>query len=203
MHEQNPTQKAVDGTATGRRRFAASLLTAVGAGLLARKADAFPPAAGGHFTAATQILSPYGISVGGSYDAELGHDVLTVTALPQAGTQCDLVGAELTSGGEIIPCFRTSSFDGTNTFVHYAPGGIIPCIRVTIVGPLMTYDLIDPTERDIIPCIRVAAEHTADGGLGPIVATIDPDEEGLSIVVGTRTYRLIEGQLVEDVQPPR
>jgi hypothetical protein len=39
----------------------------------------------------------------------------------------------------------------------------------------MTYELFDPTEGDIIPCIRVAAEHAADGGLGPTVVTIEPD----------------------------
>jgi hypothetical protein len=189
---------AVDG---GRRRFGAGLLAALGGGLLVRSAEAFPAAAPGQFNAATHILGPYGVSVGGAFDAALGHDVLTVTALPQAGTQYDFVGAELTSDSDILPCWRTSSFDETTTFLHYTPGGIIPCIKVTIAGPLMTYDLIDPHEGDIIPCIRVAAEHTADGGLGPIVVTADPDED-LRIEVGTRSYRLVDGQLV-DVTPPR
>jgi hypothetical protein len=202
MKDENATAKSVDGTpAEGRRRFGVGLLAAVGAGLLTRRADAFPSASAGHFNAATQILSDYGVSVGGSFDAELGHDVLKVTALPQVGTQYDLVFAELTSDGEVIPCYRTSSFDGTITSLHYAPGGIIPCIRVTVAGPLMTYELFDPNEGDIIPCIRVAAEHTADGSLGLISASVDPEEE-FEIAVGSRLYRLIEGQLVEDVPPP-
>jgi hypothetical protein len=201
MHDETAGVKPVDGAPeAGRRRFGVGLLAAVGGGLLARKVEAFPAAAGGHFNSATQILSHYGVSVGGSFDAELGHDLLKVTALPQAGTQYDLVFAELTSDGGLDPCYLTSSFDGTITSVHFAPGGIIPCIRVTVAGPLMTYELIDPHEGDIIPCIRVAAEHTADGGLGAIVASVDPDED-FRIAVGTRTYRLIEGQLVEDTAP--
>lgn len=150
--------------------------------------------------AVTNVLKRYGVSVGGAFDATLGHDVMTVTTVPQAETQYDFVVAELTSEGGLDPCIRTSSFGGNETFVHYAPGGIIPCIKVAIEGPLMTYELIDPNDGDIIPCIRVAAEHAADGGLGTITAAVDPDED-FQIAVGTRTYRLIDGQLVEDIAP--
>lgn len=188
-------------SAVGRRRFGAGLLTTLGAGLLARTAEGFPPDAAGHFNAATNVLNRYGMSVGGAFDATLGHDVLTVTTVPQAETQYDFVVSELNSQGGLDPCFRTSVFGDNETFVHYAPGGIIPCIRVAIEGPLMTYDLIDPDDGGIIPCIRVAAEHAPGGGLGPITATVDPDED-FQIAVGTRTYRLMDGQLV-DVTPPR
>jgi hypothetical protein len=203
MKEANEREKGAQGMADpGRRRFGAGLVGALGGGLLmaAGKAEAFPAGAGGDFNAATNVLKRYGVGVGGAFDATLGHDVLTVTALPQLGTQYDLVVAEPDSQGGILPCWRTSSFDGTTTSIHYAPGEIIPCIRVTVAGPLMTYDLLDPSDGDILPCVRVTAEHTADGGLGPIVATVEPDED-FKIVVGTHTYRLTDGQLIEEVTP--
>jgi hypothetical protein len=183
-----------------RRRFGVGVLAAVGGGLLTRTAEGFPAGAAGDFNAATHVLRRYGVSVGGAFDAAVGRDVLTVTSIPQAQTQHDFVVAELTSEGTVVPCYRTSSFDGSATFIHYSPGGIDPCLKVAVVGPLMTYELIDPSDGDIIPCIRVAAEHTADGGLGPIVVTADPDED-LRMVIGSRSYRLIDGQLVDESAP--
>ena len=195
------TKSDTPGPELGRRRFGTGILAALGGGLLARTAEGFPAAANGDFNAATNVLKRYGVSVGGAFDAALGHDVMTITTVPQAETQYDFVLAELNSEGGLDPCIRASSFGGNETFVHYAPGGIIPCISVAIEGPLMTYDLIDPHEGDIIPCVRVAAEHSRDGGLGPITITVDPEEQ-LQVMVGTLTYALIDGRLV-DVTPPR
>src|SRR5688572_19420131 len=105
-----------EGRSVGRRRFGAGLLTALGGGLLAGKAEAFPASAHGDFNAATRILNRYGMSVGGAFDDVLGHDVLKVTTIPQIDTQYDHELGQLSSAGEIDPCFRTSFFQEATAF---------------------------------------------------------------------------------------
>ena len=116
--------------------------------------------------------------------------------------------------GEIIPCIKTSVYGDDASFTHFHlgeidpgeidPGEIVPCVRTRIEGHTRaTHELFDSDDGGIIPCIKVVSEMQDGGHLGAIVVEVSPDEN-FSVVVGERTYLLIEGELREQrTEPPR
>ena len=186
-----------------RRLFGTGLFVALFGGLLARTTQGFPEGAQNHFNAATRILSRYGLSVGGAFDQTLGHDVLTVTSIPQSETQYDFVEAEVNAAGGINPCWKTSSFQASTDFTAFdenQAGGIVPCTKTTVAGEQTIFEQLDtnqaggivPCSRTIIeesltvhklfdpnvaggidPCWIAESERLADGRLGPVEVVVN------------------------------
>jgi hypothetical protein len=211
-----------------RRGFGAGMLATLCGGLLAKPADAFPRGADADFKRATKILSGYGLSISGAFDEILNHDVLTTTSVPLNDTQYDFVVGQLNEVSGIIPCSKTSFFQGAAEFTAFdenpaggilpctkttvvetrttfgqldtnQAGGIIPCLKTTIEGSLATHELFDLNEAGgIVPCIVVGAERLADGSLGPAEVTVNDPALNFTVRIGPRTYRLVDGGLVED-----
>jgi len=212
-----------------RRWFGTGFFFALLGGFLVRTAQAFPEGAQSHFSAATRILNRYGLSVAGMFDQKLGHDVLTVTSIPQAETQYDFVGADLNTAGGVDPCWKTSSFQGSTEFTAFEEnqtggilpctkttaagertifeqldrnqaGGIVPCSRTIIEEPLTTHMVFDPNVAGgIEPCYLAGAERKVDGTLGPVEVVVNDPELNFTVRIGPRTYRLVRGALVEEV----
>ena len=201
----------------GRRQLGIGLLAALGGGLgFARTAQAFPNSAGGEFNAASRILARYGVGVNGGFDGTIapGHDLLTVEVVPQPLIEYRQVVGPQNRIGEIIPCIKTSVYGDDASFTHFHlgeidpgeidPGEIVPCVRTRIEGHTRaTHELFDSDDGGIIPCIKVVSEMQDGGHLGAVVVEVSPDEN-FSVVVGERTYLLIEGELREQrTEPPR
>jgi hypothetical protein len=206
----------------GRRQLGIGLLTALGGGLgFAKAAQAFPNSSGGEFNAASRILARYGVGVNGGFDGTSapGHDLLTVEVAPQPLIEYRQVVGPRNRLGEIIPCIKTSVYGDDASFTHFHlgetdpgeidPGEIVPCVRTTLEGhTLATHELFDSDDRgddgEIIPCIKVVSEMHEGGHLGAIEVTVFDPDENFSVVVGERTYLLIEGELREQrTEPPR
>lgn len=173
------------GTGLSRRHLGAGLLATLAVGLLHKTAEALPEGSAGHFTAATEILQRYGLSVTGAVAATPARDVLTISTLPQPDTQYDGVLYERTAAGTIIPCVKTSSFQGTTRFEALHESGIDPCFKTTVDGALITSEVFH--EGDINPCYRtelvrathgIASEVFHEGATGEITpcykTTVDP-----------------------------
>jgi hypothetical protein len=179
------------GSRVNRRRFGTGLFVALFGGLFVRTAQAFPEGAQNHFKAATRILNRYGLSVAGMFDETLGHDVLTVTSIPQTETQYDFVGAELNTAAGIDPCWKTSSFEGVTDFTAFEEnpvGSIIPCTRTTVAEEDTIFEHFDMNQAGgIVPCTKttVAGEQT-------VFEQLDTNQAG-GIVPCSRT--IIEGRL--------
>lgn len=210
-----------------RRTFGITVLAAIGGALSVRTAEAFPEGSLRLFALATQILKRFGLSVSGA--SERGHDVLTVNALPEPEIQYDFVLNEADTFGGIVPCTKTSFFEDVTEFTHFdmnAAGGIVPCVKTTIAEPVITFEHFDadaaggiaPCVKTTVdeplttfelfgagavsgiqPCVHVGAERLADGELGLIEVSVNEPELRFVVVIGSRTYRLVSGQLVEDI----
>jgi hypothetical protein len=200
-------------TDRGRRQLGAGLLAVLGGGLgVTGLAQAFPRSSAGEFNAASRILSRYGVSVNGAFDGTVapGHDALTIEVVPQPMTEYRQVVGPRNRIGVIIPCIRTSVFGDDASFTHFHPGEIVPCVRTAIEGDdRAIHELFDasddPSDGAIVPCVRVESTMLDGGRLGPIVVSVDPDED-FSVQVGSRTYILVAGKLVEsrpDDEMPR
>lgn len=201
----------------GRRQLGIGLLAVLGGGLgVAGAAQAFPNSSTGEFNAASRILSRYGVNVDGGFDgtSALGHDVLTIDVAPQSSIEYRQVVGPRNRIGEIIPCIKTSVYGDDASFTHFHlgetdpgeidPREIVPCVRTTIEGhTLATHELFDSDDGGIIPCIKVVSEMQDGGHLGAIVVTVTEPDENFSVVVGDRTYLLIDGALQEQTTPPR
>ncbi len=176
-------------------------LAAIGGVLSVRTAEAFPEGSLRLFALATQILRRFGLSVSGA--SEEGHDALTVSALPEPEIQSDFVLNEADAFGGIQPCTQTSFFEDVTEFTHFdmnAAGGVVPCVKTTVDEPLTTFELFGAgAVSGIQPCVHVGAERLADGELGLIEVSVNEPELRFVVVIGSRTYRLVSGQLVEDI----
>jgi hypothetical protein len=170
-NESNEGNEPGTAPIAGRRKLNVGLLAALAGGLgMATTAQAFPRSAKGHFNAASRILAPYGVTVGG--DDAGGHDRLDfeIAALPTT-EYTQVVGAR-NPLGEIEPHWMTSVHGGDASATHFHPGEIIPCIRTTIENDtLTTHELFDSEQRGIVPCFTVESEMLAGGHFGTITAT--------------------------------
>jgi hypothetical protein len=68
---------------------------------------------------------------------------------------------------------------------------------------LAIFEGFDLTEGDIIPCIRVETEMLPDGALGGVAVAVDPELRHFTVQVGDLLYRLEDGVLVLEGDPPR
>ena len=109
---------------------------------------------------------------------------------------------DVNAAGGILPCTKTTVATSQTIFEHLdinAAGGIIPCSRTTIEDPHAMFELFDENEAGgVDPCWIVDAEHLADGRLGAIEVTVNDPELTFTVRIGARTYRLVNGALVED-----
>ena len=209
------TNEAIEGNEpdnapnAGRRQLNVGLLAALAGGLgLATTAQAFPRSAHGHFNAASRILAPYGVSVGG--DDASGHDRLDFEIAPLPKTEYTQVVGSRNPLGEIEPHWMTSVFGADATATHFHDGAIVPCVRTKIEATLegnsqATHEVFDVAAGGIIPCIKVTTEMLKGGALGDVEIAIDPGLTSFRLVVGDNTYGLRDGALVlvEETPPTR
>jgi hypothetical protein len=161
----NAMAEDVSESTVSRRRILAGAAAALGGGAIAGVARAFPGGAGGHFVAASEILGRYGVSVkGASANALVAHDVVTLEVEPLPNTQYDhLVGAR-NDAGAIVPCVKTSSFEGVEELSLFEPyeSTEVPCWKTTRQGGVIVSDHFhpgavsppDPVHGEIVPCVR-------------------------------------------------
>jgi len=220
-------QESASGRRPDRRTFTLTLLATLAGALVARRSEAFVQGAEKLFAKASQALRHFGVSVTGTSDR--GHDVLRITALPEPAIQYDFAINEVNEAGGIVPCVLTSFFEEITTFTHYemdvtsgiqpctrttiaepvvtfehldvdAAGGILPCVKTVIDTALTTFELFDEGAfGGVVPCVHVGAERLADGGLGEVVVSVNEPDLHFVVRIGTRVYRLVDGQLVEQV----
>jgi hypothetical protein len=197
--------EAVEGNETdsppdaGRRQLNVAVLAALAGGLgMATTAQAFPRSAKGQLNAASRILAPYGVAVGG--DDASGHDRLDFEIAPLPATEYTQAIGARNLRGEIDPYWMTSVFGADASATHFhacSSGEIVPCVKTRIENhnSLAIHEVFDATEGDIIPCIRVATEMLESGALGAVRIDIDPLLEDVTVVVGDNTYKLVSGVL--------
>ena len=110
---------------------------------------------------------------------------------------------DMNAAGGVVPCVKTTIAVPVITFEHFdvdAAGGIVPCVKTTVDEPLTTFELFGAgAVSGILPCVHVGAERLADGELGLIEVSVNEPELRFVVVIGSRTYRLVSGQLVEDM----
>jgi len=187
----------------GRRQLNVALLAALAGGLgTATAAQAFPRSAHGQFNAASRILAPYGVTVGG--DDASGHDRMGFEIAPLPMTEYTQVVGARNRRGEIEPHWMTSVFGNDATATHFHPGEIIPCVRTTIEhDALATHELFDSDQRGIVPCFTVESEMLNGGHFGTIKATHFHDG---AIVPCVRTtiqgHSLATHEVFETTEPP-
>lgn len=202
------TNEAIEGNEpdsppdAGRRQLNVTLLAALAGGLgMATTAQAFPRSAKGQLNAASRILAPYGVTVGG--DDAGGHDRLDFEIAPLPATEYTQAVGARNLRGEIEPHWMTSVFGEDASATHYhrrLSGEIVPCVKTRIGNDnsLATHEVFDATEADIIPCIKVETVMLEGGALGDVRIDIDPDLTSVKLVVGENTYKLELGALVPD-----
>jgi hypothetical protein len=96
-----------------RRGIVAGAVAALGGAAIAPVAHAFSRGAQARFRAASEILAPFGVTVRGeSANARVAHDVLMLEVEPRRNTQYDHVLGPQNDFGEIIPCIKTTVFEG-------------------------------------------------------------------------------------------
>jgi hypothetical protein len=200
------TNEAIEGNEpdsppdAGRRHLNVALLAALAGGMgMATTAQALPRSAKGQFNAASRILAPYGVAVGG--DDAGGHDRLDFEIAPLDNTEYTQAVGARNLRGEIEPHWMTSVYgeDASATHYHRRPSGdIVPCVKTRIENDnsLAVHEVFDVTEGDIIPCIRVETEMREGGALGDVRIDIDPLLEKVTVFVGTKPYVLRGGVLV-------
>jgi len=213
------TNEAIDGNGSdsppdaGRRKLNVAVLAALGGGLgMATTAQAFPRSAKGQFNAASRILAPYGVTVGG--DDASGHDRMDFEIAPLPATEYTQVVGDRNQRGEIEPYWMTSVFGADASATHFhrrSTGEIVPCVKTRIEdeNSLATHEVFDATEGDIIPCIRVETVMLEGGALGDVRIAIDPDLASVKLIVpgvggiGAKTYELRGGalELASDTTP--
>jgi hypothetical protein len=173
------TNEAIEGNEpdsphnVGRRQLNVAVLAALAGGLgmgMASTAQAFPRSAKGQFNAASRILAPYGVTVGG--DDASGHDRLDFEIAPLPNTEYTQVVGARNGLGEIEPHWMTSAYGKNASATHFHPGEIVPCVRTTIEqDALATHELFDSAQRGIVPCFTVESEMLDGGRFGTIRAT--------------------------------
>ena len=182
-----------------RRQLGVGLLAVLGGGLgVVKTAQAFAPGAEGNFTAASEILGRYGVTVTG--DDSRGYDVLDFQTVPLPQTEYSQIVGTRNLFGEIIPCLKTSVLNDDASFTHFHPndtGGLDPCFRSTIEGhSLATYELLETSEKGTAPSFTVVTQMLDGGVLGAVDVSIDNPNIRLSLRVGGKTYNLVNGELV-------
>lgn len=111
--------------------------------------------------------------------------------------------------GGAEPCWRETAqmldggHIGTITATHFHPastGEIVPCIKTTIEGhSFAIYELLEADGKGgVDPCFTVASQMPDGGGFSAVDVTIDNPRLPLRLYVGGRTYRLADGELVEE-----
>jgi len=201
LNKQPDLAKDQDSTPDLNRRYlGVGLVAVLGTGLgVTNMAQAFPPGSAGEFNAVSRILARYGVSVRGEFDQTVtpGHDVLTTRVVQQPVTEYRQEIGTLGRAG-IIPCVKTSVFEGDASFIHFHPGEIVPCVRTTIERHVRaTHELFDTDEGGIVPCVKVASEMLDGGLLGAVEVSVNVLDVDFSVRVGGKFYLLVEGSLVE------
>ncbi len=201
--ELSTTKESGSPTDLSRRQLGVGLLVALGGGLaVANTAEAFTRSQIRDLAVASRILEPYGLAVGGFFDrsADPAREVLITKVTPLAATEYRQVVTRRTEVRGIVPCVKTSHFEGmdqlslfdpddsaidpcwlttrrgdviTSTHFHPNPtaGAPIPCVRTTIEGhTLATHELLDADQGGIDPCWRSTAEMLEGGQIGTITA---------------------------------
>jgi hypothetical protein len=168
----------MDGDSFDRRRLLTGLCAVVGGSLVARSARGFPRGAANDFKAATRILDPYGVTVGGQTID--GHDVIGFDVVPIAGTGYRQSVSARNAAGGLDRQVETSVLGEDASFTHFHPGEVSPCWRGTIVGHSRAVtEIFDADQGGIQPCWRESAELLEGGHIGTLTAThFHPGETG-------------------------
>jgi len=189
----------------GRRKLNVAALAAVAGGLgigMATAAQAFPRSAKGQFNAASRILAPYGVTVGG--DDASGHDRLDFEIAPLPATEYTQVVGDRNQRGEIEPHWMTSVYGKDASATHFHPGEIVPCVRTTIEhDALATHELFDSAQRGIVPCFTVESEMLDGGHFGTIRATHFHDGAIIPCIKTTiEGHSLATHEVFDTTRPP-
>jgi hypothetical protein len=144
-----------------RRTFLAGMIAAIGAGLGARTAFAFPPGTQGLVQAATSILQRFGVSVAATGNTETNRDVLTFTVTPSDEIQYDQIVNSST--GET--CWITSSFRDFVEFTNFAMATGQPELKIASQGGQSVIELLDPQAHIRVTIAGGATYELQDGEL--------------------------------------
>ena len=205
------TNEAIEGNEpdsphnVGRRQLNVAVLAALAGGLgmgMASTAQAFPRSAKGQFNAASRILAPYGVTVGG--DDASGHDRLDFEIAPLPATEYTQVVGGRNQRGEIEPHWMTSVYGNDASATHFHPGEIVPCVRTKIEqDALATHELFDSAQRGIVPCFTVESEMLDGGHFGTIRATHFHDGAIIPCIKTTiEGHSLATHEVFDTTRPP-
>jgi hypothetical protein len=187
-------------TTITRRSIVAGVAAAVGGTAIAPAAHALPRGARGRLHAASELLAPFGIAVHGEQaNARVAHDVLTVEVAPRRNTQYDYLLGQPDDERGIIPCIKTSFFEGVEQLSLFDPdqSAIVPCVRTVRQGGAVVTEHFDPSaaagdpaDGEIVPCVRTTVA-------GPIATFegFDPTEGDIVPCIRVETEMLPGGAL--------
>lgn len=138
-----------------------------------------------------------------SFEENQAGGIIPCTKTAVGPNQTTFEHLDVNAAGGIVLCAKTTVAPSQTIFEHLdinAAGGIIPCSRTRIEDPHAMFELFDPNVAGgIEPCAAVDAEHLADGSLGAVEVTINDPVLTFTVRIGARTYRLVNGALVEDI----
>ena len=149
-------------SSNSRRTFIAGMIAAIGSGLCARTAFAFPPGTQGLVRAATRILHRFGVSVAAVFDTESGRDVLRFTVNPSDDIQYDQIVNSPIRG---TSCWITSSFRDFVKFTNFDMSTGQPDLRIASQGGESMIEILDPQANVQVMIAGGATYELRDGVL--------------------------------------
>jgi hypothetical protein len=145
-----------------RRTFIAGMIAAIGSGLCAKTAFAFPHGTQGLVQAATRILHRFGVNVAATFDTEFNRDVLRFTVTPNDTIQYDQIVNSATQG---TTCWITSSFRDFVEFTNFAMTTGQPELKIASQGGQSMIDILDPQATVKVMIAGGATYELQDGVL--------------------------------------
>jgi hypothetical protein len=145
-----------------RRTFVAGVIAAIGTGLCARTAFAFPRGTQGLLQAATRLLHEFGVSVAAMFDTESGRDVLRIIVNPRDDIQYDQIVNDPRS---FNICWITSSFGDAVEFTNFDMSTGQPNLKTASQGGRSMIEILDPQANVQVMISGGATYELRDGML--------------------------------------
>jgi len=145
-----------------RRTFVAGMFAAIGSGLCARTAFAFPRGTQGLLQAATRILHGFGVSVTAVFDTESDRDVLRFIVNPRDDIQYDQI---VNGPRSADTCWLTSSFGDAVEFTNFDMSTGQPNLKTASQGGRSIIEILDPQANVQVMIAGGATYELRDGVL--------------------------------------
>jgi hypothetical protein len=145
-----------------RRTLMAGIVTAIGSGLYAKAAWAFPSGTQGLVQAASRLLRRFGVSVAAEYDAAAKRDVLRFTVQPQDDIQYEHLTV---SGFQLDTCWFETSFGDAVEFTNFDMSTGQPDLKMASQGGRSRIEILDPQAHVQVMIAGGATYELRDGVL--------------------------------------